>query len=494
MGRRIVSRLLAPLACVSLLLLATAIGSAWYARVTQQRMSVMLNSNVASVRAARDLESCVRDVDAKLDRFLVTGDRAHLEAVRPLRARALGALAEAEAVAYAPEEQLLMARVRGGCEKLFAGYDRVLRERPGPVPRAEIDELSGIPEREVLEPAKEYARLNEEMLAQSGQTNEQMAARLSAVFLAVGLCGAGGGLLGGWVIATGVRRGMLRTEDRLRGTAVRLSAVVPPGAHTGDPAEWVDESVSALLDRFRRAERDALRAEQLARVGQMAAGIAHEIRNPLMAIKILIQAAADPLREVPFRAKDLAVIEREIARLEQTVRGFVDFARPPRPEKQPVDLNALLEQTVAGLRARAERQGVALGAEVPAEPVVLLADPNQFGQVVYNLIYNALDAQPAGGRVRVCAEVEAREPFAAAELVLRVEDEGAGLPAGLGERIFDPFVSTKETGLGLGLSICRRIVEDHGGTICATPRPARGAVFTVRVPLRGPAEALPGCE
>lgn len=487
MDRRIVSRLLAPLAGVSLLLLLTATGSAWYARVTQQRVSAMLNSNVASVHAARDLENCIRDVDARLDRFLATGDRAHLEAVRPLRSRTLAALAEAEAVAFTTDEQVLMARVRAGCEKLFAGHDRVLRSR-GEVPRAEIDELSHIPDKEILEPAKEYARLNEEMLAQSGRTNEQMTGLLTVVFLAVGLCGAGGGLLGGWVIATSVRRVMRRTEDRLRGTAVRLSAVLPAGPPGSDAAAWVDESVSALLDRYRRAERDALRAEQLARVGQMAAGIAHEIRNPLMAIKILVQTAADPLRETPFRTKDLAVIEREIARLEHTVAGFLDFARPPRPDKQPVDLRVLLEQAVAGLRPRAGRQGVAIGIEVPAEPAVLLVDPNQFNQVVYNLIGNALDAQPAGGRVRIVAEaVRADTP----ELRLCVEDEGIGLPAEVGERIFDPFVSTKETGLGLGLSICRRIVEAHGGTIRAESRTAGGSVFTVYLPLQESAGSPP---
>ncbi|AWM39373.1 Sporulation kinase A [Gemmata obscuriglobus] len=491
MDHRIVSRVLVPLACVSLLLLLTAAGAAWYARLAQQRVSAMLNSNVASVRAARDLESRVRDVDAGLDRFLITGDRQHLEAVRPLRQLTLDALAEAESVAFTKEEQALMRRVRAGCERLFAEYDRVFHGPPGAVPRAELAELAAIPEKEILEPAKEYARLNEEALAQSGQTSEEMTGLLTVVFLAIGACGAGGGLLGGWLIATGVRRGMLRTEERLQGTVVRLSAVVPTGAHAGDAAERLDESVSALLDRFRQVERDALRAEQLAWVGQMAAGIAHEIRNPLMAIKILIQTAADPLGLSPFRAKDLAVIEREIGRLEHTVTGFLDFARPPRPERQATDLRSLLEQAVAGLQARADRQKVALGIEVPAEPVTLLVDPNQFGQVVYNLLYNAIDAQPGGGRVRISVEAATREG-GGPELVLRVADEGAGLPAAVGERIFDPFVSTKETGLGLGLSICRRIVEAHGGTIRAGSPPAGGAVFTVRLPLLDALESGPG--
>lgn len=448
----------------------------------------MLNSNVASVRAARDLESRVRDVDARLDRFLVTGDRAHLDVIRLLRERTLETLAEAEDVAFTPEEQALMQRVRRGCERLFAGYNRVLQQGPDRIPRRELAELSIIPEKEILEPAQEYARLNEEMLTRSGQTNEQMTDLLTIVFLTVGLCGAVGGLLGGWVIATGIRRVMQKTEDRLRGTVVRLSAIVPADSEARDAAQRVDESVSALLNRFRQVERDALRAEQLAWVGQMAAGIAHEIRNPLMAIKILIQTAADPLRETPFRAKDLAVIEREIARLEHTVTGFLDFARPPRPEKQTVDLRTFLEDVIAGLRARADRQKVSLDVEVRVDPITLLVDPNQFRQVVYNLVYNALDAQPRGGRVRILTEAKSNVQSGLLELSLRVEDEGVGLPTDFGDKIFDPFVSTKETGLGLGLSLSRRIVEAHGGTIRAELRATGGSVFIVCVPLQSPTE------
>jgi two-component system sensor histidine kinase HydH len=481
--RRIVSRLLAPLAAVSLLLLVTAAGSAWYARSTQRRVSEMLANNVASVRAAQELENRVRDVDTRLDRYVITGDRAHLEAIGPLRERTAAALRDAEALAYTPEEQALMARVRRGCETLFGGYDRVAGRWPGEVPRREIDELSGIPERDILGPAHEYARLNEEMLADSGRSNEHLTDFLTAGFLAIGLCGAGGGLLGGWAIATGVRRAMQRAENRLRVTAGRLSAVVPPAGRAGDAAECLDESVSALVERFRQVERDALRAEQLAWVGQMAAGIAHEIRNPLMSIKILVQTAASPSRATPFRAQDLEVIEREIVRVEHVVSGFLDFARPPRPDKQPVDLGPLLEAVVSGLRGRADRQRVGIAVELPAGPVTTSADPNQLHQLVYNLLYNALDAQPRGGGIRIRASAESAPPSGGRELVLRVEDEGGGLPPGLGERIFEPFVSTKETGLGLGLSICRRIVDAHGGRIGAEPRPAGGAVFTVRLPL-----------
>jgi signal transduction histidine kinase len=207
----------------------------------------------------------------------------------------------------------------------------------------------------------------------------------------------------------------------------------------------------------------------------MAAGVAHEVRNPLMAIKILVQVAADPHRASPFRSRDLAVIEREIDRLEGIVSGFLDFARPSAPDKKVVELAPVVEGVVAALRGRAELQRVRVGVDLAAAPAVL-ADPNQLRQVVHNLVYNALDAQPGGGVVRVAA---AAAPGGAE---VRVEDRGGGLPADLGDRIFDPFVSTKPTGVGLGLSVCRRIAESHGGAIRAEPRPGGGAVFTVRLP------------
>jgi signal transduction histidine kinase len=220
----------------------------------------------------------------------------------------------------------------------------------------------------------------------------------------------------------------------------------------------------------------------------MAAGIAHEVRNPLMAIKLLVQATAAPRAGHGFRPRDLQVLEEEIVRLEQIISSFLDFARPPRPEKRPVDVRQLAEAAADGVRARAEAQGVAVGVAGPPGPVVVAADANQLRQVVYNLLFNAIDALPDGGAVTVRAGVE--DGPAGPGLVLAVEDDGPGLPPGLGDRIFEPFVSTKETGLGLGLSICRRIVESHGGTLTAADRPGGGAAFTVRLPAAAAEPAM----
>ncbi len=484
MRNQLVPRLLTPVLGLSVLLLVTAFGSAWYLRSIQRRLSTALEENVASVVAAQELESSVREIDRSFDRYLITGDPSHLKAIPPLQEKADAALRAAEAWALTAREKELMAQVRTGYARLSAEFADAARTPRGPGHRPRVAAVAELPERQILGPAREYRQLNEDALAGTSRATRAVADRLTVGLLALGLCGAGGGLLGGWVITTGVRRSIERTEGRLRGAAARLHSALPGGG----PGEDVEASVTAVLARLRQVERDALQAERLAWVGQMAAGVAHEIRNPLMAIKLLVQAAADPHREIPFRSRDLAVIEQEIGRLEGIVTGFLDFARPPTPAKQLVELAPLVADAVAGLGARAALQGVAVVADLAAGPAAVVADPGQFRQVVYNLLYNALDAQPGGGEVRVTAAT------GAAGLELRVEDRCPGPPADLGERIFDPFVSTKPTGVGLGLSICRRIVESHGGTIRVGARPGGGAAFTVCLPLdaaAAPATATP---
>jgi signal transduction histidine kinase len=209
----------------------------------------------------------------------------------------------------------------------------------------------------------------------------------------------------------------------------------------------------------------------------MAAGIAHELRNPLMPMKILVQSAADRQPSPGLDGRDLAVLEQEISRLERSIQMFLDFARPPQIEKRTFEARDVLEQIVQLLEARAERQGVRIERRFPDEPLLILADVGQFRQVVLNLLLNALDAVPQGGTIRLGLRKEGDK-----WLTLAVADTGCGLPASLGAEIFEPFVSTKETGLGLGLSICKRIVEAHEGEIQAANRPEGGAVFTVRLP------------
>jgi signal transduction histidine kinase len=450
----------------------------------------MLN-HVESVRAAQELEISIREIRTQFDRYLITQDKNHLEPVPRMRDRTSSALADCEKSSSTPQEFALMKRIRSGYDHFFAEYASILQKPNFALYPKIIALIDNVLTMEILGPAHEYARLNEGMLAQTTQSNRDLSDRLTTGMVALGLCGAFGGMLAGTVFTVALRRSLLLTEKRLKTTAEQLDLAAYPGhpnRSDGVPVDAVERmtaSVSAILKRLRHSENDALRAEQLAWVGQMAAGIAHEIRNPLMSIKVLVQATAERSHSPGFRPRDLQVLEEEIIRLEQIVSGFLDFARPPRPESRPIDVKALVERVIDGVKARAQLQGVEMYVQPTSGPTVVSADPNQIRQIVFNLLFNALDAQPQGGKIHVRIGIE-NTVGGFPQLELQVEDTGPGLPNELGDQIFEPFVSTKETGLGLGLSICRRIAEAHSGSLSAKSAPTGGAVFILRIPMLDP--------
>ena len=497
MKATIFTRLTAPLIVVSVLLLGVGMGAAWYVNRLQNNSSEIVTNYMASVRAAYEVEIGIRETRRQLFRFLKSGDRNDLEPVPQMKQNLEQWLIEAERVAYTPIEQEQMREVRKGYDHFFADFERYARNPPEGETTLLRKQIDAAITSEILEPADRYRKFNEEMLAQTYRENQDLAARLIIGLVGLAVCGAAGGLVIGWLMASSFHRSIIKTESSLRTTARQLNRVAGPRGQSPETpsasgeldaaVRSVSASAEAVIERLDRSERDALRAEQLAYVGQMAAGIAHEVRNPLMAIKILVQKAVERRTSQPFQPRDLRVLEDEIERVEAIVTHFLDFARPPRIEKRVLEAKPLLERVIASLAMRAEQQDVCLKCLTPIEPVFLDVDTGQFQQVLYNLLINALDALPSGGNITFKLTLERPHPEAASAAVIRVEDDGPGLPAKLGERIFEPFTSSKESGLGLGLSICRRIVEAHGGALRGANRPAGGAVFTVRLPV---AEAI----
>ena len=214
----------------------------------------------------------------------------------------------------------------------------------------------------------------------------------------------------------------------------------------------------------------------------MAAGFAHELRNPLMSMKILVQSAAERGDSGALRGRDLGVLEEEILRLEQLTSSLLDFARPPERQVRTFDLRTIIDDVVDLVSGKAEQRAIRIECDLPDEPILIEADAGQMRQVLFNLLLNALEAIQEGGSVSLEAKVVHED--GAARLLVRVADTGPGLPRGLDKDIFAPFVSTKPTGLGLGLSVTRRIVEEHGGKITSRNRTEGGAEFSVTMPCK----------
>lgn len=242
--------------------------------------------------------------------------------------------------------------------------------------------------------------------------------------------------------------------------------------------------LSAGLERdwYEQRQREGYlqRAEQMMAIGQVAAGVAHELRNPLTAIKGLIQLNLRRATDRGVPSEDLAVIEHEIRRMERTLQTFLDFARPPRPHRQRLNLPDVAERVFAVVKGRANRQGVELRLLHPDGGIEIEADQDQLQQLLLNLVLNALDAMSSGGIL----EMEAR-PTGNGGVELYVRDSGPGIAPDVLPKVFQTFVSSKETGLGLGLAISKRIAEDHGGSLSAYNLPGRGACFLLRLPAAG---------
>lgn len=230
----------------------------------------------------------------------------------------------------------------------------------------------------------------------------------------------------------------------------------------------------ALAARVRQSEK-------LAAVGTLAAGLAHEIRNPLNGAQLHLTFLERGFNRLGLRDDDttdaMRVVRAEIQRLSTLVSEFLDFARPRPLERRPVSLLELCTHAVALVQADAEEARVSIRTDLPATDVTLDADPDKLAQVFANLLRNAVEsmATTGGGRVLLRARRKPRQ------VLFEVEDEGPGI-ANPESPIFDPFFSTKPTGTGLGLSVVHRIVTDHGGTVDFTSRPGR-TVFRVTLPV-----------
>jgi signal transduction histidine kinase len=238
-----------------------------------------------------------------------------------------------------------------------------------------------------------------------------------------------------------------------------------------------------LSDKHARAEEALRRRDRLAAMGELASTVAHEVRNPLNAVGMTAQRLKrEFLGATPASAAErqeleelLSVMTSETHRIDRIVQQFLEYARPPRLAPEPVDLGALVDDVAGRARSRAESRGVRLEVEAGA-PGTALVDPAQLRQALDNLVRNAVEATPEGGRVTLAARRESGGH------AVEVRDTGRGIEPDHLPRIFDLYFTTKADGTGVGLAVTQQIVTAHGGTIEVDSRPGAGTTMTVHLP------------
>jgi signal transduction histidine kinase len=276
----------------------------------------------------------------------------------------------------------------------------------------------------------------------------------------------------------------LRREDKVEGLVAvdAASASLTPDARSiiGLLADQVAIAIddSRLFEENLRLERELAERERLAALGRMAATVAHEIKNPLSAIKSIAQVMREDESLRNEYERDLGLIVGETDRLSQSVTQLLSFARKESPAGQPLSVDELVRSVADLFRANAREQGIALDCEVSVQAELAGRSVAALRDALSNLLLNALQATPQGGRVALLAS------SANGELMISVQDSGSGVPADLRERIWEPFFTTRQRGTGLGLAIVRKRVQEIGGSASLDAgHNGHGALFQLRVPL-----------
>jgi two-component system sensor histidine kinase HydH len=244
-------------------------------------------------------------------------------------------------------------------------------------------------------------------------------------------------------------------------------------AHAEETARKLSEVYGQLHASFEQLRR----ADRLSALGELSAGLAHEIRNPLGSVEGAVQILRRPELPTDTRNEFGTLAQKEINRLKGLLTDFLDFARPQTPKRVPTEPGELLEAVSKLAAETAKMSGIQVRVESVGSVSTVSVDPEQMKQVLLNLVINAIQAMPSGGQIvlRAARTVES--------VTLEVQDEGVGIPPEDLERVFNPFVTTRPDGTGLGLSIAYQIVSQHGGHIAAQRNPERGMTFRVTLPL-----------
>jgi signal transduction histidine kinase len=279
---------------------------------------------------------------------------------------------------------------------------------------------------------------------------------------------------------------ILEPLRKLAGEASRMG----PSIDSQNEIKSLSHSVHDLIDdvdqthtELQKSRETLLQAEKMALVGKLAAGMAHSIRNPFTSVKMRMFSLGRTLKLTETQKDDLDVISQEIRHIDTIVQNFLEFSRPPKLKMQQVSPSVIVDLVIQLLEHRLNSYEVRIEVNRKRPLPPISADPEQLKEVLVNLVVNACEAMKKGGHI-VISEEETIERPTGKMVVIRVSDDGPGIPGSLADKVLQPFFTTKEEGTGLGLSIASRIIEEHGGRLNLTSTEGMGTTFTITLPVR----------
>ena len=438
--------------------------------------------SVQGIRLSGELETLMQQ-RGHLSDYLLSGDPRFLELVHPHRRQFESWITEMGDFAHADAERDVLQKMQADYAAYASQVDGVVRlQEEGRTDEARriFFSLSGQMDDLFASSQRLFALAGADMHERRLRTEATMARERWIISWLTGL-GTMFSLLLGFFLSRYAVRPIYQLVLRLGASGVVDSVDVE-----GDELGALQAHVGALVERVREQERRLQQAEKLSELGEIASEIAHETLNPLAGVKGMLQA----LRRTPLPkerlASELLDMERQLARIEDTVSRLMRYARPLEPHVRPVSVAAFLQDAAraAAVAPSARNRQIEVDSS-RLNGVEWRMDPDLMQQVLVNLLVNGCEASPPGGTVELGAATED------GRLSLTVRDRGPGIPSTVRARLFHPFFTTKPHGNGLGLAVSRNIVQEHGGRIEAANADGGGTVFRVVLPARSVACANP---
>ena len=457
----------------------------WYATSTGSMLRMMMEQDVTALEAARELETALINQKGFVTYYYIDQNPEWLEKLNRQKHDFDDALGVAFEHTHTQKERDILLKVRDEYAQYSESRDRVIdlykngRFEEG----ADLHWKIRLNFFAIHTLTQEYKKIYTHNIMETQASMRRRAAGMRN-FVVAGMIA---------LLALGVACGVTLARQVIQPIR-RLSAAASMAEGQDNTREnemkVLSRSVHGLIENVGAAKKELEQSrellehsEKMALLGKLSTEVAHSIRNPLTSIKMRLFSLQRSLQLNPAQKEDLEVVSEEMRRLDNIVRNFLEFSRPPRLKKQSVQVPALMTMTLELLQHRLKMARVAVERSTQENLPPVDADPELLKEVLVNFIVNACDAmEETGGVIRI-QEMEAAAEHVGRAVVVRIHDSGPGVPQDIQDRVLEPFFTTKAEGTGLGLSIARRIIEEHGGRIDLVSAPGRGAAFSISLPI-----------
>lgn len=477
---------------MSSLMIFLALIAVFYSNRMETNTQRILVENVSSQKAAEELEIALLEMKGLTAYYVLDDNPQWLDTFQVKKETFLYWLNEARHRIHSSEEN----SIANSIDSLFTTYvfwqqKTINYAQQGEKAKAHQILINNmlLTFNNIFAQCEELLSINEKLMFNTSSMIDRDNRTVNSIMYILGFAGIFFGLGLGLFLSRKITHPIYNLVLRIKGAA-QDEVIEKVDIEKLTELEHLDAWVHQLIDKVQKANDDLRqsqkmlqRSEKLASLGKIAAGLAHEIRNPLTAIKMLFFSIQNELGQSQKLKQDVQVIIAEIGHIEKFIQDFLDFARPPKPDLNYYHVDKIVQNTISLLSPQLHNAHIKIEQSSKLSCPQVYVDEEQIKQVLLNILLNAVQALPPGGKIYIKENVTDFPVQQKKFIHLEITDNGPGIPANLINSIFDPFITSKEDGTGLGLSIADQIIHNHGGWIEAKNNEKGGASFFIYLPL-----------